>query len=296
MTSIKKLVAAIDFSDDSRNAASRTFQLAAEHGAKLELLHVISESFLQAFDELCRPPVCEGIRLIENTARMLSDMSSKYARETGVVDAAVSVKTGLVFEEILSASEQADMLVLGVRGWNPVRDILIGTTAERLLSQSTRPVLAVRNPAAGAYKRVIVPVDLTPYSAIALRTAMLVAPEADISVVHAFDAPFENKLWLADVPEGQIDEYRSRVRQKALESIAGLLREVNGDGRAIFPYVEKGDAASVILAKEAALGADLIVIGKHKRSYLGELLLGSVTRHILSGSKCDTLVVHYASV
>lgn len=292
MTSIKKLLAAVDFSEDSRNAASRAFQLAMEHGAQLELLHVISESFLQEFGELCRSQECDEIKLIENTTRMLNELSSKYAEDAGAAEAAVSVKAGLVFEQILSASEDSDMLVLGVHGWNPLRDILVGTTAERLLRQSTRPVLVVKSPVGGAYKRVLVPVDFTPHSAIALSMAMLVAPSADIYVVHAFDAPFENTLWLADVSKEQIDEYRGRERQKALDNIAVLLKEENWNGRTIFPYIEKGAAASVIIDKEAALGVDLIVIGKQRRTYIGELLLGSVTRHVLSGSKCDVLVVH----
>ncbi len=291
MTSIKKLLAAIDFSDDSRNAISRASRLAAEHDARLDILHVISESFLQAFEEVCRPPACDEFVLFENTRRMLDELSSKYVGDTGI-DTIVSVKKGLVVEEILSASEHSDLLVLGERGWNPLRDILIGTTAERLLKRSTRPVLVVKRPAESAYRRVIVPVDLTSDSDIALRTAMLIAPTADISVVHAFGTPLEGKLWLADVPEEQMEEYRGQVRQRALDKIAVLLKEVHGKGRAITPYIEKGDAASVILDKEEALGADLIVIGKRRRSYIGELLLGSVTRHVLASSKCDVLVVH----
>ena len=53
--------------------------------------------------------------------------------------------------------------------------------------------------------------------------------------------------------------------------------------------VEQGDPRRLILAKEKQLGADLIVIGKHG-SMVEDLLVGSVTRHILSDSKCDVLV------
>jgi nucleotide-binding universal stress UspA family protein len=45
----------------------------------------------------------------------------------------------------------------------------------------------------------------------------------------------------------------------------------------------------MILAKEKQLGVDLIVMGKHG-SMIEDLLIGSVTRHVLSDSRCDVLV------
>jgi nucleotide-binding universal stress UspA family protein len=54
--------------------------------------------------------------------------------------------------------------------------------------------------------------------------------------------------------------------------------------------VNRSEASSLILAKEAVLDADLIAIGRHGQSMLEEWFLGSVTRHILANSKCDVLV------
>lgn len=38
------------------------------------------------------------------------------------------------------------------------------------------------------------------------------------------------------------------------------------------------------------MDADLIVMGKHGRSALEELLLGSVTEHVLAYSGCDVFI------
>jgi nucleotide-binding universal stress UspA family protein len=291
MNVIKSLLAAVDFSDDSRNAVSRAFLLARELPARLELLHIVSDSSLQALTELVRPHADQSARIIDRAVVLLSELSEESDPE-GRVGASTTVRSGTVLDEIMSASEAADVLVLGSHGWNPLRDIIIGTTADRLLRKGMRPVLIVKRPALEAYRRVIVPVDFTPHSAVALGAALFIAPEADINIVHAYDVPLERKLWLADVPQEQIDEFRDQARQRALEKVVGLRKEFGLEQQRMHHYLENGDPASVILGREASSGADLIVIGKHKQSLPGELVLGSVTRHVLSGAKCDVLVMH----
>jgi nucleotide-binding universal stress UspA family protein len=229
--------------------------------------------------------------MVEKAQGIMVELASELDPD-GKIGASLTVKCGTVLDEILSASKEVDVLLLGVRGWNPLRDIILGTTADRLLRKGTRPVLIVKRPAREPYRRVIVPVDFRPQSVSALRMALMAAPEAEINLVHAYDVPLEKKLWLADVPDEKIQEFRNEARQKALDNVIGLRKEFGMEQQRILHYLENGDPGSVILGREASSGADLIVIGKRKRSYAGELLLGSVTRHVLSGAKCDVLVVH----
>lgn len=183
------------------------------------------------------------------------------------------------------------MLVLGARGMNPVRDAILGTTAERLLRKCAKPVLIVKRMSQAAYRHVLVPVDFSPYSAGALAMAALIAPRAAITLVHAFEVPMEGKLWLAGVAEDRIHEYRIQARRQALSDIDLLIEAAAVDAQRCFRTVEHGAAVPLILAEEAGHNADLIVIGKHG-SAAEELLLGSVARHVLTDAKCDVLVVH----
>jgi nucleotide-binding universal stress UspA family protein len=291
MDRIKSILTAVDFSEDSRNAVSRTFLLASDHSARLELLHIVSDSALQAMGELLQPLGDQRTRLIERAENLLSDLSTEYDPD-GRVGAQLSVRTGAVLDEITAVSKSADLLALGARGWNPLRDLILGTTAERLLRSGSGPVLIVKRPAIEPYRRVIVPVDFTPHSTLAVGAALIIAPDADINIVHAYDVPLERKLWLADVPEEQINQYRNEARLQALEKVVSLRKEFGLQQQRMYHHLENGDAASIILGREASSGADLIIVGKHRRSYAGELLLGSVTRHVLAGAKCDVLVLH----
>lgn len=293
MKKIESLLVATDFSEDGRAAGRRAAQLAAQLGARLELLHVMSGPSLSVLRELFDLAVDADAKLIGDAQRQLDDAAAEIARENGLA-ATARVQVGQVVNEILAASEAADMLILGAHGLNPLRDMILGTTAERLLKRCGRPALVVRRPPQGPYRRVLVPVDFSPHSLAALRMAMNIAPQADITVIHAFDAPYEGKLWLAGVSDEQIHRYRLHAQQQALARIDELLKD-SGDPYRCSRSVQHGDAAPLILAKAAELEADLIVIGKHGQMVIEELLIGSVTRHILSDSKCDVLVVREQS-
>ncbi|NJL46663.1 MAG: universal stress protein [Leptolyngbyaceae cyanobacterium SM2_5_2] len=53
-----------------------------------------------------------------------------------------------------------------------------------------------------------------------------------------------------------------------------------------------GDPAPMICQVARSCGADLIVVGSHRRKGLGELLLGSVSNHVMHHAPCSVMVVH----
>ncbi|BFU94727.1 MAG: hypothetical protein NTNFB02_14490 [Nitrospira sp.] len=287
---MKSIVAATDLSDEARHAAERGAIVAKEQQAQLNLMHVISGSSLSALSKLFQGSAGVEARLIDEARRSLNETIVNIGKTTSV-RASASVKTGEVLEEILSASEAADLLVLGAHGLNPLRDLILGTTAERVLRMCKRPVLIVKRPPQTMYERVIVPIDFSSYSASALKTATQIAHNARITILHAFRVPFEGKLQIADASDETIEKYCEMERREAEKKIKELTRDFGDDAHRISFTVVRGDVSRVILTKEEELSADLIVIGKHGQSMVKEWLLGSVTHHVLAGSKCDVLVV-----
>lgn len=286
-----KLLAATDFSDDARQAALRAAYLAVQLGAQLELLHVMSGSSLSHMRELFNLGSEADTKLLGDARLMLGELAEDVAEKTGFA-AIPRVQAGHVVNEIISAADQADMLILGARGLSPLRDVFLGTTAEKLLYKCKRPVLVSKRPPHGTYQRVLVPVDLSPHSATALRMAAWVAPQAYITIIHAFNVPFEGKLWLAGVGDAEIQRYRALAKEQAQEKIEALMRGLGDSTLRLHQMVEHGDAARIILEHEEEMNPDLIVIGKRSQLIIGELLMGSVARHVLSNARCDVLVVN----
>jgi nucleotide-binding universal stress UspA family protein len=182
--------------------------------------------------------------------------------------------------------------VLGARGSDFLRHYLLGSTASRLLRKSLRhAVLVVKQAPHEAYRRALIPVDFSPLSGRAIELALQVAPGADIVLLHAYEAPFEGKLAYAGVDEAVIQHYRVAAREAALRNMRLVAA---GAGLAIgdySPLVVHGDPSQRVIEQEQERDCDLIVMGKHGASITEDLLLGSVTKHVLDEAQSDVLVV-----
>ena len=76
--------------------------------------------------------------------------------------------------------------------------------------------------------------------------------------------------------------------RKALEAVKNRLVQENIDHEA-HEYVMGRSPAEDLLAAAAEDNADLIVIGYHKRTAAGKLLLGSHAHDVLMGAECPVL-------
>lgn len=169
--------------------------------------------------------------------------------------------------------------------------VLLGSTASRLLRMSKHPVLVVKEPCRNPYRRVLVAVDFSPGSERAVHVAREVAPDAGIVLLHVFEVPFEGRLKYAGVSEDVIRRYRVEGRERALRQLRDMAGAVGLAAADCTIRVLTGDATRQIVHLEENLDCDLVVMGKHGANVTEELLLGSVTSHVLAESRSDVLVI-----
>jgi len=286
----KRIVCATDFSTDASSALARAVLLAAEHGATLEVLHVVAQESLDALRQWVPDPGGFPERLARAAREELERCAADAARRAGIsID--TRVVTGDVTQSILERAASSDLVVIGAHGTNPLKDMLLGTTAERLVGRSSRPILVVRTAADRPYAKVIVAVDLLPGTEEAMAGALAFAAAATLTAVHAYDVPFDGMLQRAGVAQTHIDEHRARAHRAALDAIAELSRAVSGDAGRFLGFAERGHPAATVVRQQQAIGADLVVIRKRARSLVEAVLLGSVTRHVLSDATSDVLLL-----
>ena len=292
MTPFQHILSATDLSAHARHATERAALICRDTGAHLDLLHVANLGPLERLRELMGiGPADMETHILNAAQKNLLDLAASVHQRYGVT-AGIHVVAGALLPKLAEEANAraADLLVCGAKGESGIRHFTLGTTASRMLSTTTRPMLVVRQQAHEAYRRVLVPVDFSPSSLRTIQQARRIAPHAEIVLLHVFDVPFEGQLRYANVEEDTIHQYRILARQEATQKLQAL-RDASGlSARDSHLVVLHGDAASRILEQEQETDADLIAMGKHGENLLEDLLLGSVTKHVLAEAQGDVLV------
>jgi Universal stress protein UspA and related nucleotide-binding proteins len=193
---------------------------------------------------------------------------------------------GEAAEAIVRATveEKADALLIGVHHHGVVGQALGENTATKVMSKSVIPVLGVHRDATAMPRRIMVATDFGQASNDAAELAANLAdPGGVVILVHTrLPAPL--------VEEG--DEGAALVEREGVEHAFAHLSERLLRGRAIRveTVTRVGDAAQQLLAAADEIGPDLIAVARQRHSMVTRLMLGSVSRAVVRGSKTSVLV------
>jgi nucleotide-binding universal stress UspA family protein len=145
MKQYNSILLATDFSESSGPAADHAITLAKLTGAHLHVLHVINE--LDEHQRVMIPH--EAFQILQKeietqTVRELNRFCKGPAAGTSTTTHAV---VGTAFQKILEtgAKVSADLIVMGTHGRTGVEQVIVGSTAERVVRRSKIPVLTVRS-------------------------------------------------------------------------------------------------------------------------------------------------------
>jgi len=141
---ITNILFATDFSDSSQPAADYAITMTKLTGAHLHVLHVINE--LDEHQRVMIPR--EAFQILEKEIEVqavkgLNRFCKEYAAGISTTTHAV---VGNAFQKILEtgAKVNADLIVMGTHGRTGVEQVIVGSTAERVVRRSKIPVLTVR--------------------------------------------------------------------------------------------------------------------------------------------------------
>ncbi|MFQ6111704.1 MAG: universal stress protein [Nitrospinota bacterium] len=169
---VDRILAATDFSPDSRYSLRWAASLAKAFDAELILQHVVSNREAEALvfksgqtwqtvpeeegdrvESLPRGEVSAG-ELWETVIRQASDKAESLLQEALSAEELKDLKTrkilsvGKPHEEIVRAAreEGADLIVMGTHGRHGLSHLLMGSVAERVVRIAPVPVFTVRHP------------------------------------------------------------------------------------------------------------------------------------------------------
>lgn len=293
MPAPRHLVAATDFSDTAGHAVDRAFALAAAHGATLTLAHGLALDGLTLLQGLLGPRMPEvAVSLHDAALARLRELATAPGRPAGVTaDVVVDVGPASRFVYDLVRTQQADLLLVGARDGDLLHRVIMGSTASKLLRSSPCPVLTVKQPVAGPYRRLLVGVGSGPDTERHVRIARALAPEAEVVLLHALALPSAAALHDAGVTPEMLDAFREAQVAEASERLRTFARHLGLPEAGTRTLVVGGDPARALLEHADAEGCDLLVMGRIDRHTDDPLPVGSATRQVLAGSTADVLVI-----
>ena len=141
----KRLLCPVDFSEPSVAALGFALSLAQEAEAQLTVLHVVEWPLDE--EPIVTPPFDVPEYRRGREAEVRARLERLVPAEAGDwCRPSLRIGHGKPYREILgtAAEDQADLVVMGVHGRNPLDVMLFGSTTNHVVRQATCPVLTLR--------------------------------------------------------------------------------------------------------------------------------------------------------
>lgn len=288
-----RVVVGVDGSAGSRAALVQAWRTAVRRGADLDVLSVLPPPHEWSRPAPAVDPYQEALADTEIRARALAD---EVAGEVPAGPGQVRVRAvrGEPAGVLVTAAEEADVLVVGSRGRGVVRSAVLGSVALHCVTHARCPVQVVHAGPDEQASGVVVGVDGSAESFGALRVAVDEAARrgTTVRVVAAWEV---GNMWsdMYALTGPEKNAVRTRLQQSVDAAVADAREEfsaaVDRGTPEITTDVVEGAPSDLLLT--AAEGAELLVVGSRGHGAIRGLLLGSVALRCVVHAPCPVLVV-----
>lgn len=299
------IVVGYDGSVGSRLALDWAIQTALEQGGRLTIVHGISLASTPGYPAM---DLAQVEPIFEKSAREIVAEGAKHARQTlETTQIGTQYWLGSPAGQIVEASKDADLVVVGSRGRGRLLGGLLGSTSYAVAAHAHCPVVIVRAPAGsdpdelvkpnrpGPEHAVVVGVDDSPASDRAVDAAAEIAAVtgAPLHIVRVAQPLGVNTWTLIEATAGgdavveseMVLAWTQEAVSRVAERVSTAHPEIEVSAEALF-----GEPGTTLAAKGADAG--LVVVGSRGRGGFAGMLLGSVSHRVVHDASCPVMVVH----
>ena len=265
---MKKIIVPIDFSEQSEYALKVASSLAKKHGSEILALHMLElNQAMISSSEGFHPE--QTVFLIKLAEKRFSEFLNKPYLEG--IKVMPIIKHYKVFSEVNEVAREhgAELIVMGSHGTDGLKEIFVGSNAERVVRNADIPVLVIKNEIEDfKVDRLVFASDFKDENLPAFKKAKDFADllSAKIDMVYV-NTPGDSFLSTADNFE-RINKFLSKAN-------VAMEVEIYNDYS-----VERG-----ILNYSESINADAIGIPTHGRKGLSHFFMGSIGEDVANHSK-----------
>lgn len=286
------LLVPVDLTPSSDRVLGRVSRLPLADDAHVTLLHVVPSSI----------PVSEQRRAERDAAKALAEEVRhlrKLVHKKVSIDSLVRVGSPAPVIAASATALKAELIVVGRCGRSPLRDVFVGSTAERVIRQAKLPVLVVRLAPRTGYERPALALDLDEAAPEVVRIMLRVLPppRPRVQVIHAFSVPYYGLVYPSlsdDEAEERKDELGAHAASELSKRLARAVAKAGvrpEDAPFWKTHVRYGSPRMVVQKVMKKAETDLLVLGTRGYSGAAYVFLGTVAGDLLRAVDCDVLVV-----
>lgn len=143
-----RIVVGVDGSEGSRQALRWAVEEAQVHSATVEAVHVFSYTSLFGYSiDAVMVPVPPYEEVKASAAKVLDEVLETTVPDDGGVEIQRYVAEGAAASVLLTRATNADLLVVGTRGYGGFRGLLLGSVSHQCVTHAPCPVVVVPAPA-----------------------------------------------------------------------------------------------------------------------------------------------------
>lgn len=291
MNTLKRIMVGLDLSQmDDTLIRYTAFLCSISEIEKVYFIH--AEKSLDLPAELMQGVQQQGVPADERLRGALEEKISHLFRPERQVEVAVQVVEGSPLKELLhwSKVKQIDMVVAGrklhLRG--------SGVLAQKILRSSRMSVLFVPENVEPRLNHIVVSVDFSEYSMMALDRILhsaLARPEVQITCLNVYEVP--TGYITLGISYEEFDKRMQGFAHDKFNQVLAHFPELQDRARLKLVKLEnESDMGELIVLEAKRARADMLVIGAKGKSAAALFVLGSVTEKILRHNDDVAMIVY----
>ncbi|MEO1253263.1 MAG: universal stress protein [Bacteroidota bacterium] len=281
---MKKILVPYDFSKVSEHALDLACQIADRADSDIMLLNVIEHPTADSFKTMgiqFEDPMEQLYikKMYETVQQKLADVVSnaKYADEKILT----KIQLGNPFKNIIDqvTEEKVSLLVAGTEGAEGLNEFFVGSNAEKIVRQSSCPVITVQDKC-----------ELEPIEKIVFASDFQHTDDYFIGQLMDLQRTFDAQLNVVKI--NTPSSFTSTRHDN--EQMNEFVKKYGIENYTTEIYNYKNEEDGIVMYAED-ISADMIALGTHQRKGVGHFLSGSIAEDVVNHAKIPVWTAHLNS-
>lgn len=270
---MKKILVPIDFSENSENALITAANFAKKFDFEIVILHMLEIANTVITNTTGTQETVFFLKLIEK--RLNEFLDKKYLKGLKITPI---IKQHKVFSELndLCKDEEINLIIMGSQGATGLKELFIGSNAQRVIRNSDIPVLVIKDQPIDTFENAIFACDFSQDSIKAFwearRFAKSIGCKMKMVFVNTPTKSFKSSAEMREIVKSFLEKANSKI---------DYLKDVE--------YVSDYTIEEGIVNFAKAHKADIIAMATHGRKGLAYFFDGSITEDVANHTSMPLL-------